>query len=816
MFRKVIKVFLGSPSDLGEERKAAKLIVDEENGNHANNLKYHVELVGWEDTVSQYGRAQDLINVDLDQCDYFVGLMWRKWGTPPGPEGHPYSSGFEEEYRRSVDRYKETDKPQISLLFKHIDKDDQVDAGKQLMKVLEFRQKIIDEKEQFFQEFSDLRDFERRFRAIIAKLLRDQQVEDNEHDTRDPTKPRTHEGQKSAQSTKDASQPIFEEGARTFLDEFVAKEGDGDDAYSAFEAARFRLLACTVSRPGNDGMAMGVHDANLIYRNLDEITLTSRERGGLILAGLENFKHKTVPIWHWIFSHTKKPREVLPTRTLFGEAEVRRNTFQLLAKLSIAPKDFDGPLEPEVYPSLWFNNDASDDVVIAALEYLGAMGDEGLGIDWEKFLTNSETNIAQAAVRAKARIISRVSVAEAFEFVAAYDNVDLGAKLSLDLMSNVSALQTEVLLSCLGNRTVILVRALAKALYDRSALTKEFARKLSEHSDAEIRLVGVLALRQHRPDLPLDQARKLLLTSPKSSPLTGFSPFLGNDHAGQRAFERYEIQVLAEKSYGTLEELREDDTLYNNQVTLAAFSAYFSRHKTELRKHLVTGFESFFSSKYERMNEASTQSNLPVYDVEQKNFLQSAFEIFCAKAGKADRAIARQVLDRFDVKFSYEIADYFVKYGGWEDVVRLVRLSENQKLNGFGPSSLLMRDDSKQYHHTAKAVLKLGSKRIADTWNLELSSSIRRDFVAEMPKRLFSSFDEKQIIEMLRFKADAVREAVALKAVQCLDKVRLRSLLDAYCNGEEDYYYNVVFWLDLGVSADRLTSRSIVSEELAP
>jgi len=52
MYRKIIKVFLGSPGDLEAERKAAKAIVDEENANHANLLNYHIELVGWEDTVS--------------------------------------------------------------------------------------------------------------------------------------------------------------------------------------------------------------------------------------------------------------------------------------------------------------------------------------------------------------------------------------------------------------------------------------------------------------------------------------------------------------------------------------------------------------------------------------------------------------------------------------------------------------------------------------------------------------------------------------------------------------------------------------------
>ena len=104
--RNVIKVFLASPGGLQEEREAANDIVNEENRNHAYRNDFQIELVGWEDTIAQQGRPQEVINRDLDQCEYFVGLMWQRWGTPPGPKGHPYSSGFEEEYYRSVKRLK--------------------------------------------------------------------------------------------------------------------------------------------------------------------------------------------------------------------------------------------------------------------------------------------------------------------------------------------------------------------------------------------------------------------------------------------------------------------------------------------------------------------------------------------------------------------------------------------------------------------------------------------------------------------------------------------------------------------------------------
>jgi hypothetical protein len=115
--RKIIRVFLASPGDLPEERRAAKVVVDETNYGFANELGYQIELVGWEDTVSVYGRPQAIINAELDRCELFLGLMWKRWGTPPAADG-PYTSGFEEEFRRSVDRRRNEGRPEISLLFK--------------------------------------------------------------------------------------------------------------------------------------------------------------------------------------------------------------------------------------------------------------------------------------------------------------------------------------------------------------------------------------------------------------------------------------------------------------------------------------------------------------------------------------------------------------------------------------------------------------------------------------------------------------------------------------------------------------------------
>lgn len=99
--RKIVKVFLASPGDLGDERLAAKAVVDEFNLLTADDLGYQVELIGWEETVATFGRPQATINLELARCELFIGVMWKKWGTAPDIGGLYCGSGCTESGKQS-------------------------------------------------------------------------------------------------------------------------------------------------------------------------------------------------------------------------------------------------------------------------------------------------------------------------------------------------------------------------------------------------------------------------------------------------------------------------------------------------------------------------------------------------------------------------------------------------------------------------------------------------------------------------------------------------------------------------------------------
>ena len=274
--RKIVKVFLASPGDLQDERRAAKHVVDVFNKQWADNLGIHIELVGWEDTVSRFGRPQESINRDLDQCELFIGVMWKKWGTPPSDSGS-YSSGFEEEFERSVESRRIAQRPEISLLFKDVDPELLKDPGDDLKKVIAFKSKIITERTILFQSFSSSLEFDDQIRGCITSYIQGLQREEAEKrsDESQTASPETSDGGKVASSQ--TSTPFSSEGTNFLLSFVESKDRDlTTKPVTPVEVARFRLLSTVISAHGNDESTLGAHDVNILYSERRSLTL-SRE-----------------------------------------------------------------------------------------------------------------------------------------------------------------------------------------------------------------------------------------------------------------------------------------------------------------------------------------------------------------------------------------------------------------------------------------------------------------------------------------------------------------------------------------------------------
>src|SRR5207249_2083975 len=83
----VLRVMIGSPSDVSSERQAIREIISQWNYVHAEDRKLVLMPVGWEthSTPTMGERPQAIINRQvLASCDLLVAVFWTRLGSPTG------------------------------------------------------------------------------------------------------------------------------------------------------------------------------------------------------------------------------------------------------------------------------------------------------------------------------------------------------------------------------------------------------------------------------------------------------------------------------------------------------------------------------------------------------------------------------------------------------------------------------------------------------------------------------------------------------------------------------------------------------------
>lgn len=113
---KVLSIFLASPGDVSDERGRVDAFVDEWNNLWSEDLGVHLRLVKWETHAYPAVGAdgQDVINAQIgEEYDLFLGIMWKRFGTPTGRA----ASGTVEEFERALVRYRASGSPQLMFYF---------------------------------------------------------------------------------------------------------------------------------------------------------------------------------------------------------------------------------------------------------------------------------------------------------------------------------------------------------------------------------------------------------------------------------------------------------------------------------------------------------------------------------------------------------------------------------------------------------------------------------------------------------------------------------------------------------------------------
>ncbi|MBF0384146.1 MAG: DUF4062 domain-containing protein, partial [Magnetococcales bacterium] len=602
--RKIVKVFLASPGDLTDERKAAKGVVDEFNDLLAEEFGYQVDLVGWEDTVSAYGRPQETINQELRRCELFIGLMWKRWGTPPDKEGR-YTSGFEEEFSISVEKRLKEKKPEISLFFKIISDDLMLDPGEDLKKVLDFKESLIAEKQILFEEFGQIDDFQKKFRKRITTYVRSLKARDKvKHDEQKQTPSIVDDQTGGSKPKKVVQEPPLSSQGTKFLLELISKTENASEPalYSSVEAARFRLLSSFIGTQSNDDMPLGVHDSNLLYLEKKHLNYGRKELFGLAVSGLEFFASNNTPLWHWYSAVEGEKNLLLPFYSQTESTAKRRanaiKAMQLIAEQ--IPKHLPWyPTKPNdryLFIDSWFKDDSDTSVRIAALSYLAEYGIES---DLEVIhteLNRNDNQTAQAAVGAILRITLRDNREAAIKALYDLQPTSVDVEILEDLFNKGSALSTEFLLKGIHHQNHIVRRIVVKHLYDRCALPENIAESLMSDSDAMVRYTALTSLSDAGRYFSIDDAKKILVST------TNLSRNLlwGTDTIGEDYLKKFKRRRLSKLKDSELEEaVKAEVFILDRDAQLVLEERHFHRHHKRLQAAVDDQCKAEFSQAYQ-------------------------------------------------------------------------------------------------------------------------------------------------------------------------------------------------------------------------
>jgi hypothetical protein len=179
-YRKV-RIFIASPGDVTAERDRLRKVIEELDRMLGDELEVFLRTLDWRDIPPEMGRPQQVIFNQLspETWDIFVGILWHRFGTPPGASnlatGEPFSAGTEEEFTQAYQLWKVRGRPRI-LIYRSARavRPDKLDP-EQFGKVDAFFKAFSADGAHpgLVKSFKSTTDFERNVRQDLGNILRE-------------------------------------------------------------------------------------------------------------------------------------------------------------------------------------------------------------------------------------------------------------------------------------------------------------------------------------------------------------------------------------------------------------------------------------------------------------------------------------------------------------------------------------------------------------------------------------------------------------------------------------------------------------------
>jgi hypothetical protein len=241
------------------------------------------------------------------------------------------------------------------------------------------------------------------------------------------------------------------------------------------------------------------------------------------------------------------------------------------------------------------------------------------------------------------------------------------------------------------------------------------------------------------------------------------------------------------------------NTVFGQNARFVLDERHFSKRGGKLRAAVADQFKKEFADGIRALEpkvQADTLQQLKsLEEYLTLDFTRKGLSIISRRSEARDLELVRKILAGGVVPYSDEDIEFLKKRGEWEDV-RLILTAVAKPDYGV---SLFSANDAK-YRTAARAVYAIGHNRFGELVELEMPPQVLLHIIVDASDRAFRSLTDAQILGLLFSNGDAIRKAASLKCIRSLAKSRVSRIFNAYTSSDRNTFYNVIFWLDMGLS----------------
>jgi hypothetical protein len=835
--RNILNVFLASPGDLAEERHISRRVVDRINRIFGKRVDIHVELFGWEDTLPGAGRPQAIINQEVDSCDLFIGLLWKRWGQST----KIYSSGFEEEFSIAQKRYEGTASPEIWLFFKEVDQDSIDDPGEQLKQVLSFRDQQERDKKYLFKTFSDPEDWKDNFEEILIKyLLKISKSTDVLHITPKESLTPSIKNSRVPEITGSIKKGKSEIPQKKLLEalektiETVKKGGFGRKGEKAadmgeFEIVRLYLASAAQLSDRFTYEPLSVHGINLLYKHRKKIDLVPVEVL-LLLRTIILSTHENVPGWYWFRNFKKSGLSALLGYIALRDPDetVRIRTIEFLTSNELLLYNSQSNYQKFFQAIL---SDPSQKVIKASLILIEKMGTlKDLPII-DAIVTDKKSEIYDNVIKSKMEIIIREKEDTALSEVLNTEFQNAIEKYTC-VKKSVLAAKDDELMENINSTDDNIREAIVEELYSRDKLTLDNALKLLEDPHIPIRQIACSAVINKGGTISPTEIEELL-TKKESAESTNALLGLGLSLSGVD-----KDKVILELFLKTpLPKLMKEVDWYSTKGPLAyraiaivhyhdesvqiesdlsnKFSYIREKAISKIKKDLGKSADKMIvnlkkSAKNQGKNiptELFTQqfwknANKAIVELQEVdefilgNFTIAALAGIALNGDPSSIRFGRQYLNHENTLVKKEALKIIERFGDSSDIPALIDLAKNSQGDLKIKSSALALTFASTYNEAVIPLIK--------TEDIQLvAQSIKHIWKDDLRKT-------RPVLEpLLKNRNDEIRKKAISYFVDKMSRKKLEIMLNQNLE-RTTYYYNIIHWLDKAIYAPKIVKASLL------